>query len=41
MGEYEPDDSRKVTHNPAKNPISPEPTGPHEGETRRKDDRKD
>lgn len=35
MGEYEPDDSRDVTQNPAKVPIAPEPTGPREGETRR------
>ena len=34
MGEYEPDDSRKVTQNPGNTPGEPPRTGPREGEAR-------
>ena len=36
MGEYEPEDSRKVTLQKDDLPIEPEKTGPREGETRKK-----
>ena len=36
MGEYEPDDSRNVTLNPATAPGEPPRTGPREGEARRR-----
>ena len=36
MGEYEPDDSRKVTHGEPNNPIEPQRTGGQEDEARRK-----
>lgn len=41
MGEYEPEDSRNVTLNPAGAPGEPPRTGPREGETRapERDDR--
>ena len=35
MGEYEPRDSRIVTHSTHRAPGEPERTGPREGETRR------
>jgi hypothetical protein len=36
MGEYEPEDSRKVTLRKDDLPIEPDKTGPREGETRKK-----
>lgn len=41
MGEYEPEDSRKVTLEKDKLPIEPEKTGPREGESREKAAKKD
>ncbi len=34
MGEYEPDDSRKITQTSSKTPIEPSRTGPAEHTTR-------
>lgn len=36
MGEYEPEDSRKVTLKKDNMPVEPEKTGPREHETREK-----
>jgi hypothetical protein len=36
MGEYEPDDSRTVTHGTGQAPGEPPRTGPREGEARAK-----
>ena len=36
MGEYEPDDSRTVTHSPHRAPGEPPRTGPREDEARGK-----
>ena len=41
MGEYEPDDSRKVTLNPGDTPGEPPRTGPREGEARARAEDKD
>src|SRR5207237_1422876 len=38
MGEYEPNDSRDVTLNPAGAPGEPPRTGPREGETRKQEE---
>lgn len=35
MGQYEPEDSRKVTHSKESAPGEPPRTGPREGETRK------
>ncbi|MEQ5789364.1 hypothetical protein J3454_15845 [Erythrobacter sp. NFXS35] len=37
MGDYEPDDSRKITQNKSKTPIEPPRTGPAENATQTKE----
>ena len=40
MGEYEPEDSRKVTQSDRSAPGEPKRTGPREGETRKDEAKK-